>query len=57
MAPRSVRFCVRSRKFSNVRWSDKDDDKEGTLRHISLVPAAFAVVITHQIALGTRGGQ
>jgi hypothetical protein len=59
MAPRSVRFGVRSRKLSNV--GQMDDQKIYYLapcfgRHVKpLVPGAFAVVSTHQSALGPRG--
>jgi hypothetical protein len=50
MALRSVRFGVRLRKLSKCFGSAS----EGTL-HLLLVPAAFAVVSTHQPALGPRG--
>jgi hypothetical protein len=62
MAPQSVRFGVRSRNLINVghRMGDQKFYLEllrasgATL--IKLVPAAFAVVSTHQPALGPRGG-
>jgi hypothetical protein len=63
MAPRSMCFGVRSRKLSNVGQSL--DVTKSVLsrvppwfgRHVKpLVPAALAVVITHQPALGPRGG-
>jgi hypothetical protein len=63
MALRSVRFGVRSRKLSNVvhviGWVTKNLLSRAPPRfgrHVKpLVPAAFAVVSTHQPALGPRG--
>jgi hypothetical protein len=58
MAPRSVRFGVRSRKLSNVGQSLDGRPKIYYFelhRALPLVPA-FAVVSTHQPALGPRGG-
>jgi hypothetical protein len=64
MATRSVRFGMRSRKLSK-RWSVIEWLTKNLLsrappcfgRHVkSLVPAAFAVVSTHQPVLGPRGG-
>jgi hypothetical protein len=63
MAPRSVRLGVRSWKLSNVghRWiGDHHLLSQAPPcfgRHVKpLVPAAFAVIMTHQPALGPRGG-
>jgi hypothetical protein len=55
MAPRSVRFGVQSRKLSNVGWVTKNllSRAHPCFEHVKpLVPAAFAVVSTHQPALG-----
>jgi hypothetical protein len=63
MVPRSVRFGVRSRKLSNIVSHWMGDQKLISRappyfgRHVKrLVPAAFAVISTHQPALGPRGG-
>jgi hypothetical protein len=61
MAPRSVRFGVRSRNLSNFGQSLDGCPKILYLelfRHsvATSVPAAFAVVSTHHPALGPRGG-
>jgi hypothetical protein len=65
MALRSERFGVRSRKLSDVGQSLDRIVTKYLLsrappcfrRHVKLlVPAAFAVVSTHQPALGPRGG-
>jgi hypothetical protein len=63
MAPRSVRFSVRSRKLSNVGHEMGDQTFIISLappcfgRHVKqLVEVAFTVVIVHQSALGLRGG-
>jgi hypothetical protein len=55
MASRSVRFGVWSRKLSNVGQSL---DRWQKIYYLELVraAAAFAVVSTHQPALGPRGG-
>jgi hypothetical protein len=64
MASRSVHFGMRSRKLSK-RWSVIGWVIKNVLsrappcfgRHVKpLVPAVFAVVSTHQPALGPRGG-
>jgi hypothetical protein len=64
MAQRSVRLGVRSRKLSNVGqlvigWVTKNLLSRAPPcfgRHVKpLVPAAFAVVSSHQHALGPRG--
>jgi hypothetical protein len=63
MVPRSVRFGMRSRKLSK-RWSVIGWVTEFLLsrapscfgRYVKpLVPAVFAIVSTHQPALGPRG--
>jgi hypothetical protein len=67
MALRSVRFGVRSRKLSNVGQSLDEIPKnllsrvplcfETFERHVKLlVPAAFAVVSTHQPTLDLHDG-
>jgi hypothetical protein len=62
MAPRSVSFGVRSRKLSTVNRTldTKNVLSQAPLcfgRHVKpLLPATFAVVSTHQPALGPRGG-
>jgi hypothetical protein len=66
MAPRSVRFGLLSWKLSNINQS-LDGDQKFIISRTSviqktrgvvepLVPAAFAVVSTHQPALGPHGG-
>jgi hypothetical protein len=59
----AVRFGVRSRKLSNIgHWMGDQkfiiDSKAPPCfgRHVKPVLAAFAVVSTHQSALGPRGG-
>jgi hypothetical protein len=62
MAPRSVRFGVRSWKLSNVGQSLDGQNLLSQApscfgRHVKqLVLVAFVVVSTHQPALGLRGG-
>jgi hypothetical protein len=63
MAPRSVRFSVRSWKLSKVgHWMGDQKfiiSSSSVLRgrHVKpLVPAAFEVVSTHQSVLSPRGG-
>jgi hypothetical protein len=64
MAPRTVRFGVRSRKLSNVGQSLDGSPKIYYLEHLRpfarhvkpLFPVAFAIVSTHHPALGPRGG-
>jgi hypothetical protein len=57
MAPRSVRFGVRSRRLNNVDQSWMSDQKFiiSSFYVLWKVPAVFTVVSTHQPALGPRG--
>jgi hypothetical protein len=60
MAPRSVRFGVRSRNLGNVGQSLDGRPKIFYLELLraaeGIFSAAFAVVSTHQPALGPRSG-
>jgi hypothetical protein len=61
MAPRSVRFGVRSWKLSKgSHWMGDQKfiiSSSSVLRNVKpLIPAEFAVVSTHQPSLDPRGG-
>jgi hypothetical protein len=60
MALRSVGFGVRSRKVRYIGWVTKNLLSRDPLcfgKHVKpLIPAVFAVVSTHQPALGPRDG-